>query len=402
MQKRISQLLVLLVLASLIATPLSAQDVFAADTGAGASFVYLPYITGDAQPPQQTSPEVAAPPQPTDSDWGNNKHGRVTPAERQAAAGQAAALGVAAVHRDWPGHGGGGGKPPPIFTGLIQTMPTVHCQLSMAGFRVVSANLSIRSLGWGRLAAIIWGSTYRWRFRTSPPIPGLIITSLRWFNIDSSCIRDLPATLLRGYVQLETADNAAISQHVALYNENLDGTQTAITLNGAPVYAIDKPCHRRDDCSYTKDRPVRILFRNLLPTGLGGNPFIPVDTTVMGAGFGPENGEMEELGSAQSGLWCVAEIVDLLCRKPRNVAFAWRYYALGQRRHAASMDHPANENTAYLRGVSAQNVPDMPDPGPGAMTYFTPSSSARLLFYHDHAWGITRLNVYALAVRRVI
>ena len=94
MQKRISQLLVLLVLASLIATPLSAQDAPAADTGAGASFVYLPYITGDAQPPQQTSPEVAAPPQPTDSDWGNNKHGRVTPAERQAAAGRAAALGL--------------------------------------------------------------------------------------------------------------------------------------------------------------------------------------------------------------------------------------------------------------------------------------------------------------------
>jgi hypothetical protein len=34
-----------------------------------------------------------------------------------------------------------------------------------------------------------------------------------------------------------------------------------------------------------KDRPVRILFRNLLPTGEGGNLFIPVDTTVMGSGM---------------------------------------------------------------------------------------------------------------------
>ncbi len=33
-----------------------------------------------------------------------------------------------------------------------------------------------------------------------------------------------------------------------------------------------------------KDRPVRVLFKNLLPTGAGGNLFIPVDTTYMGAG----------------------------------------------------------------------------------------------------------------------
>ena len=38
----------------------------------------------------------------------------------------------------------------------------------------------------------------------------------------------------------------------------------------------------------------------------------------------------------------------------------------------------------------------MPDPGPGAMTFFyTNQQSARLLFYHDHSYGITRLNVYA-------
>ncbi len=42
------------------------------------------------------------------------------------------------------------------------------------------------------------------------------------------------------------------------------------------------------------------------------------------------------------------------------------------------------------------NVPDMPDPGPGAQTFFyTNQQSARMLFYHDHSMGITRLNVYA-------
>ncbi len=47
-----------------------------------------------------------------------------------------------------------------------------------------------------------------------------------------------------------------------------------------------------------------------------------------------------------------------------------------------------------------QNVPDMPDWGPspqqGVLTfYYTNQQSARLMFYHDHAYGITRLNVYA-------
>jgi hypothetical protein len=60
---------------------------------------------------------------------------------------------------------------------------------------------------------------------------------------------------------------------------------------------------------------------------------------------------------------------------------------------------PAGETTAYPQGVSVQPVPDMNDsanPTDGEMTFFyTNQQSARLMFYHDHAWGITRLNVYA-------
>ena len=60
------------------------------------------------------------------------------------------------------------------------------------------------------------------------------------------------------------------------------------------------------------------------------------------------------------------------------------------------MDHPGREKTSYPRGVSVQNVPDMPDPGPGAMTFFyTNQQSARLMWIHDHSVGITRLGVYA-------
>ncbi len=53
---------------------------------------------------------------------------------------------------------------------------------------------------------------------------------------------------------------------------------------------------------------------------------------------------------------------------------------------------------AYPKGVSVSYVPDMPQPtaNDGTLTfYYTNQQSARLMFYHDHAYGITRLNVYA-------
>ena len=60
---------------------------------------------------------------------------------------------------------------------------------------------------------------------------------------------------------------------------------------------------------------------------------------------------------------------------------------------------PAGENTPWPQGVSVGNVPDMNEctaNDDGCMTfYYTNQQSARLMFYHDHAWGITRLNVYA-------
>ncbi|HOF64217.1 MAG TPA: hypothetical protein PLL54_07925, partial [Dermatophilaceae bacterium] len=94
--------------------------------------------------------------------------------------------------------------------------------------------------------------------------------------------RDLPPTTLRGYVQLSTA--AVPGKHLAL--TNLDGS--GITLpGGAQVYAVDKPHYLGPFISATKDKPVRILFRNLLPTGVAGDLHLPVDVTVMGAGMGP-------------------------------------------------------------------------------------------------------------------
>ena len=63
---------------------------------------------------------------------------------------------------------------------------------------------------------------------------------------------------------------------------------------------------------------------------------------------------------------------------------------------------PANEDTPWPQGVSVRtsDVPDMPPASRcgrgGCQTfYYTNQQSARLMFYHDHSWGITRLNVYA-------
>ena len=57
---------------------------------------------------------------------------------------------------------------------------------------------------------------------------------------------------------------------------------------------------------------------------------------------------------------------------------------------------PAGETTPYPKGASVLDVPDMPIQGSGSQTFFYPNDqSARSMFYHDHAEGITRLNVYA-------
>jgi spore coat protein A len=47
-------------------------------------------------------------------------------------------------------------------------------------------------------------------------------------------------------------------------------------------------------------------------------------------------------------------------------------------------------------GPSAISAPDMGVPAPGTFNYYYPNDqSARMMWYHDHALGITRLNAYA-------
>lgn len=163
----------------------------------------------------------------------------------------------------------------------------------------------------------------------------------------------------------------------------------------------------------TKDRAVRVKFTNSLPTGAGGDLFIPVDTSIMGSGdfeinYDPET---KQPIAPTTGVF-TQNRADLHLHGGRTP-----WISDGT---AHQWITPAGEITDYPKGVSVAYVPDMwfdaagatiascagkttcavvgatNNPGSGAQTYFwTNQQSSRMMFFHDHSWGITRLGVYA-------
>lgn len=93
---------------------------------------------------------------------------------------------------------------------------------------------------------------------------------------------DLNPTTLRGYVQLSTT--IVPGAHIPMKWPN---GANIINATGAQVFAVDNPHYLGPLIISQKNRPVRVKFINLLPAGAGGNLFLPVDTTIMGAGMGP-------------------------------------------------------------------------------------------------------------------
>ncbi len=173
---------------------------------------------------------------------------------------------------------------------------------------------------------------------------------------------DLPPTTVRGYVQVNNGTDAK-------------GHNTLVP---DPIHYLGPTIIAQ------KDRPVRVKFTNALPTGEGGDLFIPVDTSVMGAGPGPLGENVPE-----------GMPVDYTQNRAAVHLHGGRtpWISDGSPNQWIT---PAGENTPYPEGVSVENVPDMADPGDGSQTfYYTNAQSARLMWYHDHALGITRLNVYA-------
>ena len=174
---------------------------------------------------------------------------------------------------------------------------------------------------------------------------------------------DLQPSLLRGYYQIDPNDE----------------TKTLV----APFYLGPIIVAH-------ENRPVRIKFINQLPAGAGGNLHLPVDTTAMGAGLGPDGRTMYNQNRATLHLHggLTPWISD-------GTPHQWTT--------------PVGDTTKYPKGVSVYGVPDMPavqtvnsdgtkkaNASDGSLTfYYTNRQSARLLWYHDHAYGLTRLNVYA-------
>jgi FtsP/CotA-like multicopper oxidase with cupredoxin domain len=214
-------------------------------------------------------------------------------------------------------------------------------------------------------------------------------------------------TLVRGYVQLST--NVVSGLHLPLSNANLDPG-----VAGSPTgyFGVDEPSYLGPTIEASKNRPVRILFRNLLPTGSGGDLFLPVDTTLMGSGAGDKAMTLDPITKVPMDMAADQGTVTDGIRNPYCSQTPKPVDCFTENRATIHMHGgitpwisdgtphqwitPAGESTDYPKGVSVHNVPDMPDPGPGAMTFFyTNQQSARLLFFHDHSWGMTRLNVYA-------
>lgn len=185
--------------------------------------------------------------------------------------------------------------------------------------------------------------------------------------------RDLPATRLRGYVQLNNGTDAS--------GRN--------TVRPAAVHYLGPLIEAR------RARPVRIKFVNELPAGKAGKLFLPVDATVTGGGAGPLGGD-ETYPQNRASLHLHGGLTPWI-----SGGSPYQWIA------------PARERTAYATGPGLVNVPDMwfdaggrpvregtpgatNDPGPGATTlYFPNDQSARFLYLRDDTFGLTRLSVYA-------
>lgn len=227
-------------------------------------------------------------------------------------------------------------------------------------------------------------------------------------------------TALRGYVQTNATVPSVqnVNQYLgpAILARKWDPNQTA-GANG-------------------NGRPVRIKFTNALPlsnnaTTCAANPAgspkicLPVDTTIMGAGAGP-------LGPAPYGTTtCDMGTAGAMCdtytenrvtiphlhggRTPwisDGITHQWLTPAGDPIPGTAATGNPYG----MKKGATFTNVPDMvtgsvvngtavpciggakcytPSANDGTGTvFYTNEQSPRLMFWHDHAYGITRLNVY--------
>jgi FtsP/CotA-like multicopper oxidase with cupredoxin domain len=213
---------------------------------------------------------------------------------------------------------------------------------------------------------------------------------------------DLPATHLRGYVQIKP-DGTANSFTMAGFN-----AAALVSPEAKMAYASQYAGYLGPVIVAQKDRPVRVKLVNLLSTGAAGKLPIPVDTTYMGADGATDTDNRAALHLHGGNTPWISDGTPRQWVKPKGEGIG----------KPSDTPKPANPN----KGETARDVPDMwfdasgnlitdpncqgkttcgvagatNNPGDGALTFFyTNEQSARLMFYHDHAEGTTRLNVYA-------
>ncbi len=218
---------------------------------------------------------------------------------------------------------------------------------------------------------------------------------------------DLPASgaTLRGYYQINGTDHS---------QQHLGPAVIAHTYN--PVMP---PGYVNPSTGFTNGKPVRFRFENHLAVSPGDALPLPVDTVgVMGAGMGPVDltGATCDYGS---GAICASYTQNRAVIHLHGGNTPW--ISDGTPHQWIT---PAGDLSPLRKGMSFNNVPDMVNTPAGAQpnvvngvsvpcaaasvgTCFTPTlgdgigthfytneQSARLMFFHDHAYGLTRLNVY--------
>ena len=252
------------------------------------------------------------------------------------------------------------------------------------------------------------------------------------------------ATRLRGYVQIETDAMRANAANCAKHDASgtvctditgLIGSEhiAATYPNGAPitdpknvtlanptgqVYFVHKPHYLGPVILAAKGTPVRMKVTNYLPytdstgtsvgswNGKGGELAVPVDETIAGGGpvlkadgtpqLDQNNNPIKMAQNRASIHWHGGDSPWISDGTPHQwfAPAGDISYTIGDAMHPVKdAAHP--NGVGMGKGDSWADVPDMPPSGDGAYTLYFPNNlSGRLMMYHDHTSGLTKVNVY--------
>ena len=181
------------------------------------------------------------------------------------------------------------------------------------------------------------------------------------------------------------SDLPASTQVRGYYQKNVPATGGALD----PARDAANPHYLGPVIIAKRGTPVRVLMTNeVIAPGL----FLPVDHTVVGAGKGPldANGNPCNPLDPLQNPGCASYSENRATLHLHGGNTPW---ISDGTQHQWTV--PVGEVTPFKKGLVTRDVPDMPT-GDGQMSFFwTNEQSGRMMFFHDHAYGITRLNVYA-------